>query len=197
MHFALVLGLAQIVKYSMIHLVIFFGYCFGFCFDKKRNTDQRNRMEFDSVNCSWELLCYSSSILDFFLITREKGWMNFKCASQTFTGLQNSFIGSIPLPLPAPYIEGLDLTTYMNELGAGDPNVSDANYILGQKRTGTGFWYYYLVVFIFKTPLTALLILVGAITFSICKKEKAGTSQHNAFFTWLDLLFFTCTGFAK
>jgi len=116
-------------------------------------------------------------------------------ASQLFTNLQNSFIGSIPLPLPAPYIEGLDLTTYMNELGAGDPNVSEANYLLGEKRTRIGFWYYYLIVFIFKTPLTALLFLIGAIVFLFVRKKKQGHPSTLLFLLGLIFYFLLVLGF--
>ena len=137
-----------------------------------------------------------SSILDLFLIIREKVWMNSKWRVKHLLNLQNSFIGSIPLPLPAPYIEGMDLTTYMNELGAGDINVSDANYILGEKRTGTGFWYYYLVVFVFKTPLIALLSYRGLLLF-ICKKEKQGHPSTMLFSIGFDLLFPSCTWVSK
>jgi len=96
--------------------------------------------------------------------------------------------------LPAPYIIGLDLTTYMNESGAGDPNVSDANYILGQKRTGTGFWYYYLVVFVFKTPLTALLILMSAIAFLFVRKKKQGHPTTMLFLLGLIFYFLLVLG---
>jgi len=109
-------------------------------------------------------------------------------SSQIFNKLQNSFIGSISLPVPQPYVQGLDWTTYMNELGAGDPNVSDANYLLGEQRTGTGFWYYYLVVFIFKTPLMALLILIGAIVFLFVRKKKEGHPSTMLFL--LGLIFY-------
>jgi hypothetical protein len=119
-----------------------------------------------------------------------KGLDEFRMASKTFTELQSSFIGKIPLPLPAPYIEGLDLTTYMNELGAGNPNVSDANYILGQKKNRNGFWYYYLIVFVYKTPLTALLILNRAIVFLFVRKKKQGHPSTMLFLLGLIFIFY-------
>jgi hypothetical protein len=109
-------------------------------------------------------------------------------SSRAFTKLQSSFIGSIPLPVPEPYIQGLDWTTHMNELGAGDPNVSEANYLLGEKRTGTGFWYYYLIVFVFKTSLTALFLFVGAIIFLFVRKRLEGHPSSMLFL--LGLIFY-------
>ncbi|MDX1955838.1 MAG: hypothetical protein SFU20_09920, partial [Chitinophagaceae bacterium] len=46
-------------------------------------------------------------------------------------------------------------------LGAGHPEVSGPNYLLGETRTGNGFWHYYFISFIFKTPLSVLLLLLG------------------------------------
>jgi hypothetical protein len=124
-----------------------------------------------------------------------KGLDEFDLSSQKFTELQSSFVGSLPLPFPAPYIDGLDQTAYMNELGAGDPNVSDANYILGQKKTGTGFWYYYFVVFIFKTPLTALLILFSSIAFLFTRKKRQGHPNTMLFLLGLIFYFLLVLGF--
>jgi len=79
-------------------------------------------------------------------------------------------------------------------LGAGNPNVSDANYILGQKRTGTGFWYYYVVVFVFKTPLSALLLLIGAIYFLFVRKKKQGHPSTMLFLIGLIFYFLLILG---
>jgi len=120
---------------------------------------------------------------------------DLKMSSQTFTKLQNSFIGSIPLPVPEPYIVGLDQTTYMNDLGAGDPNVSDANYLLGKKRAGMGFWYYYLVVFVFKTPLTALSFLLAAIIFLFVRDKNQGHPSTMVFLLSMIFYFLLVLGF--
>jgi hypothetical protein len=62
----------------------------------------------------------------------------------------------------------------MNEKGAGNPDVSDKNYILGKSKEGEGFWYYYFIVFIFKTPFVLLLLLAASILFLIKRKEREG-----------------------
>lgn len=191
--FCLSLGLAQIVKYSMIHLIVFFAIVSFFVLIKRRTLLK---------GMGWNLirLIVLGIIVSFiinlgFLFNKPgKALDEFKMVSETFTKLQASFIGSIPLPLPAPYIDGLDLTTYMNEMGAGNPNVSDANYILGQKRTATGFWYYYLVVFVFKTPLSALLILVSAIVFLFVREKKQGHPSTMLFLPGLMFYFLLVLG---
>jgi hypothetical protein len=42
--------------------------------------------------------------------------------SATFKALQQiPVINRIPMPLPVPYVEGIDITYHMTELGAGNP----------------------------------------------------------------------------
>jgi 4-amino-4-deoxy-L-arabinose transferase-like glycosyltransferase len=171
--FSISLGLAQIVKYSMLHLVVFLALASILVLIKRRTLLSRFKTNFLRLLVLGLIVTFIVN-LGFLFHKPGKSLDEFDFSSKTFKGLQSSFIGSIPLPLPQPYIQGLDWTTNMNELGAGHPNVSDANYLLGVKRTGTGFWYYYLVVFIFKSPLAALLLLFGAVIFLLVRKKLEG-----------------------
>jgi 4-amino-4-deoxy-L-arabinose transferase-like glycosyltransferase len=188
------LGLAQLVKYSMLHLIIFFGIVSLVVLIKRGSIFKRIGWNSIRLVISGIVLLFIIN-LGFLFNHPGKSLDEFKLASQSFSEMQSSFIGSIALPLPEPYIVGLDQTTYMNELGAGDPNVSDANYLLGEKRTGTGFWYYYLVIFIFKTPLTALLLLIAAIVFLFVRKKKQGHPSTMLFLLGLIFYFLLILGF--
>ena len=185
--FCICLAVAQIIKYSMIHLYIFLSIVSLFVLIKRRTIFtgfKRNLLRLIVL----KIIILFIINLGFLFNHPGKSLDDLKISSQTFTKLQNSFIGSIPLPVPEPYIAGLDQTTYMNELGAGDPNVSDANYLLGKRRTGTGFWYYYLVVFIFKTPLPALSILLAAIVFLFVREKNHG--HPGTMFFLLSMIFY-------
>ncbi len=171
--FSVSLGFAQIVKYSMLHLIIFLAIVSLIVLARRRTLISRFKINFVRLIALGLLVTFIIN-LGFLFNKPGKSLDDFEFASKSFKDLQASFIGSIPLPLPQPYIQGLDWTTNMNELGAGDPNVSDANYLLGEKRTGTGFWYYYLVIFTFKTPLAALLLLISAIIFLFVRKKMEG-----------------------
>ncbi len=94
--------------------------------------------------------------------------------SHFFQSVQNdlSFIGNVPLPFPKPYLEGLDLTKTMDEMGGGHPESSPRNYLLGELREGHGFWNYYFVVLFFKTPIPLLLSFFVSI-FLFFKKRNA------------------------
>lgn len=191
--FSVSLGLAQIVKYSMLHLIIFLGVVSILVLIKRKTFTRRIKINLLRLVVTGLIVTFIIN-LGFLFNKPGQSLNDFEFASRSFRELQNSFIASIPLPLPQPYIQGLDWTTSMNELGAGDPHVSDANYLLGEKRTGTGFWYYYLVVFIFKTPLTALLLLLGAIVFLVVRKKKEGHPSTMLFLLGLIFYFLIALG---
>jgi len=185
--FCICLGLAQIVKYSMIHLYIILILVSILVLIKRKTIISGFKRNLVRLIVLKLILIFIIN-LGFLFNKPGKSLTDLTMSSQAFTKLQSSFIGSIPLPVPQPYVQGLDWTTYMNELGGGHPNVSDANYLLGEQRTGTGFWYYYLVVFVFKTPLAALLILIGAVIFLFVRKKKEGHPSTMLFL--LGLIFY-------
>ena len=192
--FSISLAFAQIAKYSMIHLYVFLAIVSIFVLIKRKTIFTGSGRNFARLIVLKVIIIFIIN-LGFIFNHTGKRLDELKMTSQTFTNLQNSFIGSIPLPVPEPYIVGLDQTTYMNELGAGNPNVSGANYLLGEKRTATGFWYYYLVVFLFKTPLTALLLLITAIIFLFVRKKNEGHPNTMLFLLGLVFYFFFVLGF--
>ena len=192
--FCICLAVAQIIKYSMIHLYIFLSIVSLFLLIKRRTIlsgFKRNLLRLIVL----KIIILFIINLGFLFNHPGKSLDDLKMSSQTFRKLQNSVLGSIPLPVPEPYIAGLDQTTYMNELGAGDPNVSDANYLLGKRRMGTGFWYYYLVVFVFKTPLTALSLLLAAIVFLFVREKNHGHPRTMFFLLSMIFYFLLVLGF--
>ena len=101
----------------------------------------------------------------------------YQFRSEPFLNLQQvKFLNNAPLPLPAPFIEGLDLVRHMISLGSGHEKVSMKSYLFGSYFTGNDRWYYYSVVTIFKTPLS-VLILLFAVIFAYIKRIRS----HAAF----------------
>lgn len=90
---------------------------------------------------------------------------SYSFLSDVFTRLQNILPSGIRVPLPEPYITGLDQALYYNHLGGGIEGESCFGKvtILGQSFTGKGVWYYYLVTLFFKTPIPLLAFLFAAI----------------------------------
>lgn len=65
----------------------------------------------------------------------------------------NTWTAAVPVPLPRPYVEGIDYFKSELEFGKG-------SYLRGEWRHG-GWWYYYLYAMLVKEPV-GLLLLVGA-----------------------------------
>ncbi|MEQ1896578.1 MAG: glycosyltransferase family 39 protein [Vicinamibacterales bacterium] len=90
--------------------------------------------------------------------------------SATFTSLQASsgVLGILPLPLPHPYLEGLDWIIQRERTGEGYGHI----YLLGTLRAGEGFPGYYLVASMFKVPLGTLLLLAAAIAAWVARVRR-------------------------
>ncbi len=74
------------------------------------------------------------------------------------------------LPLPRVYLEGLDLSRYIST----HPQVIRGhNYLLG-RISDDGWWYYFLVVGLLKTPLGTL----GILTLRACRRIRDGLSPY-------------------
>lgn len=86
--------------------------------------------------------------------------------STFFTTLQHGFLGGIPIPLPTTYVQTFDLTQFERETFTGTAQ----NYLLGELRYKEGFWNYYLICFIVKTPLLLQLTMLAAFIWAIRKK---------------------------
>lgn len=67
-----------------------------------------------------------------------------------------SLLGSVPVPLPANYLQGIDIQVHDFERGAYDS--AWKSYLLGQWKQG-GWWYYYIVGLFFKVPIVIWLML--------------------------------------
>jgi hypothetical protein len=69
-------------------------------------------------------------------------------------------LASLPLPVPRPFIEGLDRVFHRERSGGGSGNL----YFMGELRTpgSEGFVSYFLVIGLLKTPLPAIAALIMA-----------------------------------
>jgi hypothetical protein len=70
-------------------------------------------------------------------------------------------LASLPLPVPRPFIEGLDRVFHRERSGGGSGNL----YFMGELRTpgSEGFVSYFLVIGFLKTPLPSIVALIVAI----------------------------------
>lgn len=92
-----------------------------------------------------------------------KSLHQYSFVSEKFRNLQQqwSFVGDLPLPLPEPFIAGLDYVRFNQETGPGIEGRSayGSTYFLGKKLDGHLLWYYYPLSLLYKLPLPFLILL--------------------------------------
>src|SRR5207247_4503613 len=104
---------------------------------------------------------------------------SFPFVSRTFAGglpqwgssgndVEGSWLGRVPVPLPADFLRGIDVQRREFEPGNSRPS-----YLAGETRQG-GWWYYYLYALAVKVPLGAwALVLWGLILTLIHHRSSA------------------------
>ena len=160
-YFTLALGFAQLAKQSLTYLYLVFLLLLVAAYLGNRKNPVFKGKTF-ALNFLLVFLINITVInVGFQLKDSGKSLEQYAFRSDFFNGLknQNSVFSSLPLPLPSPYLYGLDYTKHMDEMGGGANLLTPYNYLLGEKRKGQGFPYYYLVVLFFKTPVTVLVFL--------------------------------------
>ena len=160
--FSFSFAVAQIIKYSLIHLFVIIGLLSLIILIYRRSliSNWKKNLVRLLIFLIIQVVVINTAYL--FNGTGQR-LENYHFRSRFFQSIQSfPVLNKIPLPLPVPYVEGFDVTYHMLELGAGHPLVSGKNYLLGETRTHQGFWYYYLVVLLFKIPIPYLFVLLLA-----------------------------------
>ncbi len=181
-------GIAQVVKQSMFLLPIFFGVIALVILLQRKSLF--NRFGINLIRLLVFILVVLLIINIAFLFNRTgQSLSEYQFKSKTFMNIQQwQFINKIPLPLPAPFIDGYDLVKNMLNMGSGNPEVSGRSYLFGKYFTGSK-WYYYSVVLFFKTPLTVLCLL-AAVIIAYLKNPFSKTNYFSTGFPLLLAFFF-------
>jgi len=89
----------------------------------------------------------------------------------------------MPIPFPKPFVDGLDMTKYYDQLGGGFDPVSSFGKvtILGHASVGGSFWYYYFVSIFFKTPIAYFILIIWAFAMQIAKSSRHRFIQREFF----------------
>jgi 4-amino-4-deoxy-L-arabinose transferase-like glycosyltransferase len=86
---------------------------------------------------------------------------DYEFRSETFTSLQSELksLARLPVPLPYPFLEGIDWGKFRVETGRGYGKM----YLLGELREIGGFRGYYLFAYLYKVPLAIQAFTVAAL----------------------------------
>ena len=186
--FFISLAVAQLTKQSLTHLLIIFSLIAIILFIQQKKVPALNKDFILKLVVSFVIFLFIINA-GFLFSGTGQSLSSYHFKSSVFNSIQRlfSFAGSMPLPFPEPYISGLDLTMNIDEIGAGLPETSGNVNILGESRMKSGFWYYYLVTFFFKTPVP-VLFLCCFLLYILWRQEKY--SLRNAFIPFFCILYF-------
>jgi 4-amino-4-deoxy-L-arabinose transferase-like glycosyltransferase len=162
----LALGFCQIAKYSGILLypilLLFVIVRYGKLF-----LAQLRRKAYRNIGSAFmALIKYGTLILLTSVFVINLGFLfnrsgtalgNYQFKSGFFQSIQHisPVLNRIPIPLPYPYLEGLDWVMFYERTGENIASI----YLLGEIRKGAGFPGYYLVAFLLKVPIPILALL--------------------------------------
>lgn len=189
--FSISTGLTQIIKQSLFHLYIILPVVlliFYLVNRPKLLFKQVSGYLFTFIFINWFIISAgyffngSNAVL---------GSYHFK--SSLFQSVQHSLPSKLIMPLPRPFVEGLDMAKYYDQVGGGIKGVSSFGKvtILGKESTGGSFWYYYFVSFLFKTPVAYFLLAFFAVILFLKKNIKPGV--NNELFLWFPVLYYLIT----
>lgn len=92
-----------------------------------------------------------------------------------------------PVPVPEPYLSGLDYMSNVDESGSAEGN----NYLLGAVRTEWGFPGYYFIASILKVPISTQIILTLAILVYFSRQGLRTFFLQDEFFLLVPVVFFS------
>lgn len=171
---ATALGISQIAKYICILLypleAIILAICYGPEILKavsRKDLKTIRRGIIRTLGYVVVFLCVSILIINAgFLFNKTFTPLNdYSFRSNAFKELRESLgvLARIPLPLPYPYLEGIDWGTYRTETGKGFGKM----YLLGRLREVGGFKGYYFFAYLFKVPIaTQIIAIVAFVTYA-------------------------------
>jgi hypothetical protein len=173
---AVTLGLSQLAKYSCVYLYpIFLAVAAIYCRFRQPAKVAKGGQ---SPSLTWNLRGWSLVIIFFAavsIVTINLGFAfdgvgtplsRYTFKEPFFKKLQAiPIFGSLPLPLPVPYVQGLDLVKFEERMGQAWGNIYMAGRLRVNHHDGTlhGFSGYYFYAAFFKVPIAKQIIFLLAL----------------------------------
>jgi hypothetical protein len=191
---AIMLGLAQLAKYTAVTLYpIFLLALIGYDFPaiRKAFETEGGRALAKSV---LQYLKYALTAAVITILIINLGFLfnrsftplrDYNFRSDLFKSLQSRV--SFVVPVPYPYLEGLDWIAQREHDNEGFGRI----YLFGQTRFGQGFPGYYFAAALLKIPLATQIILIAAFIVYFREQEKRKRFLRDEWFLLLPILFYT------
>ena len=181
------LGLALLAKFTAVLLgpifvllaVVRFGPSVVSSF-WRRDVGRAGRAMGRGLGWAGLMLVASLLVLNagFFFRGTGKPLEDYTLKSAFFCDLQSrlGFLNRVPLPLPEPFVGGIDWTKFNEESGCG----RGPSYLLGELRRGRFSWYF-VVVFLYKIPLAIHGLLLLAAVHYVVRRRRYRFRHDEAF----------------
>ncbi|MCC6289548.1 MAG: glycosyltransferase family 39 protein [Chitinophagaceae bacterium] len=188
--FCVFTGIAQLTKQTFLHLYICIPVLLLIYYLQNKKTIRYKSL----LKSTFIFIVINVLIINAgFLFYKTGQPLNeYVFVSRMFNNVQHMFsvIGNIPLPLPAPYLLGMDTVKYFDELGGGFPESTfGVVSIISFHEHGKSYWFYYLVSMFFKTPIPTLIVF--AITFFLlCQKQNSTFFKKHELILIIPVLYF-------
>ncbi|MFT3949998.1 MAG: glycosyltransferase family 39 protein [Agriterribacter sp.] len=183
-------GIAQLTKQTFLHLYICVPIVLlAYYLLNKKTTRYKTLLKRTLIFIVINLLIIN---VGFLFYKTGQPLNEYVFVSRMFNNVQHMFsaIGNIPLPLPAPFLSGMDTVKYFDELGGGFPESTfGVVSIIGFHEPGKSYWFYYLVSMFFKTPIPTLIVFVITF-FLIVKKQNIIFLKRNELILIIPVLYF-------
>jgi 4-amino-4-deoxy-L-arabinose transferase-like glycosyltransferase len=113
---------------------------------------------------------------------------DYRFRSDIFLALQSRLatLGSLPVPVPYPYLQGLDWMRLTERTADRFGNV----YLLGQLRKPDGFPGYYLVASALKVPIASQVIFLSALVVFVLGRDRRRSFTQDEVFLLLPVAFY-------
>jgi len=202
---AVTLGLSQLAKYSCVYLYpIFLVIAPIYCrFTKATGVAKPARSHSLTWNvCRWLIVIVFFAAVS--IVTINLGFdfkgigtplSGYAFTDPVFKKLQATpIVGNLPLPLPVPYVQGLDLVKFEERMGQAWGNIYMAGHLRVNHHDGTlhGFPGYYFYAAFFKVPIATQIIFLVALFgyFSRRGPPTARRLRREEIFLLLPILFY-------
>jgi 4-amino-4-deoxy-L-arabinose transferase-like glycosyltransferase len=111
--------------------------------------------------------------------------------SRLFRSVQAGLPAWLPVPFPKPFMDGLDMAKYYDQVGGGIDGLSSFGKvtILGHSSTGGSFWYYYFVSLFFKVPVASMILIAWA-TIALVRQTTVREFSRRELFLLLPAVYY-------
>lgn len=189
-------GFAQLAKYSAIFLYPIFLIILLFKYWSPVNNYIKNLKFQIPVR---RLLKYTGAVLLFLAVSTAViniGFLfdkfgtpfgEYKFSSSTFKNVQKmQWLNQIPIPLPYPYLQGIDMLTRASS------NHRSRSYLLGQlAEPNEGFKGYYLIAYLLKVPISIQIFVIISLIIIFTKRKSFSFRDNESFLLIPVIIFFT------